>query len=347
MKTPRIEWIDVLRGVGIILVVLGHCFSGLTREIIYSFHMPLFFALGGLLYRPSTDYKAFFKHKAQHLMIPYLTFLVIFYGKVVVKAILYAVNHSTLVSLKGIAITLFNGVYGGQVLRGETSAFWFITCFLVTQQIFNYLFTQFDRKQLAWMLVGSFVLSYVNQYSFQSWAFPGAINVALAALPYFGLGVFLQGRMFNRSLNRSVYLGSGLIALLGLGLILNGMVPKYDMKYVDYGFPVLSFGLATAAIVLLMGLSQWLSQFDRIKAPFTYVGSASMVILYVHQSIQMQVKATLGEEANLLRFGVSLLVSLMAYQVITQFPILRAFCLGSAKDLQRFLPQRTKTTAIE
>lgn len=58
----RIEWIDVARGIGIILVVLAHALRGLIRaeistpnaallfvdRFIYSFHMPLFFFLGGL-----------------------------------------------------------------------------------------------------------------------------------------------------------------------------------------------------------------------------------------------------------------------------------------------------------
>jgi len=58
----RVEWIDVARGVGILLVVFGHTLRGLVRssiipssgwaaavdEWIYAFHMPLFFCLSGL-----------------------------------------------------------------------------------------------------------------------------------------------------------------------------------------------------------------------------------------------------------------------------------------------------------
>ena len=59
----RIGWLDSARGLGIILVVIGHALGGLIdsplgdgqdtfRRIffaIYSFHMPLFFLLSGLL----------------------------------------------------------------------------------------------------------------------------------------------------------------------------------------------------------------------------------------------------------------------------------------------------------
>jgi fucose 4-O-acetylase-like acetyltransferase len=63
----RKEWIDYAKGIGIILVVYGHLLSSgyhdglnipghfyeLSRNIIYSFHMPLFFLLSGLLVEES------------------------------------------------------------------------------------------------------------------------------------------------------------------------------------------------------------------------------------------------------------------------------------------------------
>lgn len=44
-------WIDVLKGIGIILVVIGHISldNGMSNWI-YTFHMPMFFALSGYLW---------------------------------------------------------------------------------------------------------------------------------------------------------------------------------------------------------------------------------------------------------------------------------------------------------
>lgn len=40
----RIEFIDVAKGITILLVIVGHTIpEGLMRTLIYSFHMPLFF----------------------------------------------------------------------------------------------------------------------------------------------------------------------------------------------------------------------------------------------------------------------------------------------------------------
>ena len=46
----RIDEIDVAKGIGIIMTIIGHnVFEGYVKTFIYSFHMPLFFVLAGLV----------------------------------------------------------------------------------------------------------------------------------------------------------------------------------------------------------------------------------------------------------------------------------------------------------
>lgn len=50
INRPRLEWLDALKGLGIVLVVLGHLpqiGASATGALIYAFHVPLFFALSG------------------------------------------------------------------------------------------------------------------------------------------------------------------------------------------------------------------------------------------------------------------------------------------------------------
>lgn len=48
----REQWADILKGIGAILVVIGHLvlYEGNAKVYIYSFHMPLFFFISGYLY---------------------------------------------------------------------------------------------------------------------------------------------------------------------------------------------------------------------------------------------------------------------------------------------------------
>ena len=46
----RLEYIDTARGILIILVVIGHIWqAGFVHNFIYSFHMPAFFFISGML----------------------------------------------------------------------------------------------------------------------------------------------------------------------------------------------------------------------------------------------------------------------------------------------------------
>lgn len=53
-KKERLHWLDYSKAIGMYLVVLGHVFKDntqLLKDIIYSFHMPLFFFLSGFLHK--------------------------------------------------------------------------------------------------------------------------------------------------------------------------------------------------------------------------------------------------------------------------------------------------------
>lgn len=69
-KNKRVEWIDIAKGLGIVLVSFYHLSNGdrqsawlpgLTALIsaIYLFHMPLFYFLGGLTFSRRGGFKAF------------------------------------------------------------------------------------------------------------------------------------------------------------------------------------------------------------------------------------------------------------------------------------------------
>lgn len=73
-RSSRLTALDSLRGFGILLVVLGHA----SRSVglvswIFSFHMPLFFIISGMLFH-ERQFLDSFKKKATRLLIPYLFF---------------------------------------------------------------------------------------------------------------------------------------------------------------------------------------------------------------------------------------------------------------------------------
>ncbi len=63
------KWIDVTKGIGILLVILGHNnFDQSFLTVIHTFNMPLFFFITGYLfhykkYKPNPNYFIFQKFK--------------------------------------------------------------------------------------------------------------------------------------------------------------------------------------------------------------------------------------------------------------------------------------------
>lgn len=90
-ERPRIAWIDIAKGIAILLVVIGHCIpdaassTGISvpayrwlHHVIYSFHMPLFFFLAGyMIVRQNILHSGkgavdIVKSRWKRLMVPYL-----------------------------------------------------------------------------------------------------------------------------------------------------------------------------------------------------------------------------------------------------------------------------------
>ena len=81
--TNRVEYIDIAKGIGILLVYIGHCFlnkDGMLFQSIYSFHMPLFFLISGMLFQYNPDYgiAKIIYGKVVTLLLPYLLFTVLY-----------------------------------------------------------------------------------------------------------------------------------------------------------------------------------------------------------------------------------------------------------------------------
>lgn len=78
MNQKRLEWVDIAKGIGIILVVLGHCvpYGGTTFNLIFTFHMPLFFILSGYCY-VQRGIRTTFDKKLKSLLVPFAKYFLL------------------------------------------------------------------------------------------------------------------------------------------------------------------------------------------------------------------------------------------------------------------------------
>ena len=75
-NTERVAFIDITKGIGILMVVLGHAYllPYDLFKVFFSVHMPLFFLVSGYVFhfRPEDRFLPFLKKNAKGLLVPYL-----------------------------------------------------------------------------------------------------------------------------------------------------------------------------------------------------------------------------------------------------------------------------------
>ena len=89
IMVTRNRILDIAKGIGIILVVIGHMPINIDiYNVIYTFHVPLFFFISGLLYRPLRDmpFNKYLMKISRKTLFPIVLFGIVFICVCIYKA---------------------------------------------------------------------------------------------------------------------------------------------------------------------------------------------------------------------------------------------------------------------
>ncbi len=164
--SQRIHWIDIAKGIGIILVSFGHIRNGDGQSvwlpaldtpinIIYLFHMPLFFFLGGLTFSSRRQFPDFLKVKAKTLLIPYYIFSLYFIAKPIAVLLIPSLGASMQANhdYSNIGLQLYDVLING-------SGLWFLWAYFIGELVAYPLDRWFTTKYQY--LVSGFLLIAVS-----------------------------------------------------------------------------------------------------------------------------------------------------------------------------------------
>ena len=152
-KKNRIAYLDVARGIGILLVVIGHITSegSLIHTAIYSFHMPLFFILSGMTMKPTKLKQAFGVSIFQErkLIVQYIIWSVFY---TLFDIVTYGMLEHTF--RWG---TVFWDSYQTVVMHG-INVLWFLSTLLIIKVFVRTLDLQKENKKIMVLLAsGGFI----------------------------------------------------------------------------------------------------------------------------------------------------------------------------------------------
>ena len=258
-RAERLSWLDVLKGIGIILVVIGHVYSNRTVfNWLYSFHMPLFFLAAGWVYKEKsvlTD----IKRRIQTIVVPYFSFglLVLLYWQVIERRFRDS-DMSFMDSLLG----LFSGCYDNLDFNVHL---WFLPCFFVTVALFNILVMNLGGRKIAYVVSALMSLIYVVLPMPE---LPWGINRVFKYIGFYAVGVFLAGRE-TKIADRNVGTGVAAVVLLTVNFFLS----LYNLTTGLMWFVTALIGV-TAMILI--------SQFINENKILQYFGRISLIVLCIH-----------------------------------------------------------------
>lgn len=281
----RIRWIDVARGIGIVLVVAGHSFAadGLANRVIDAFHMPLFFVISGYIFgltaREDSPVTRTLSSGVRRLLLPYLGTGVIAYLYWLFVLRFQTGDANSPLHILGLLSTTF--AYGAsEVVRqfpliGPVGPMWFLPALFCAQAVFWLLLRLRNRRWALWAATA--VVSGVGMYLGSRFYMPWSLDIAL------GVQVFLlagweaaRRRVFEASL--TLWQGLLLAAVLATDVYAGGL-SLHDRQW---GIVPLSIAGALAGCWLVFELSKRLVAVGWAKRAFTYLGTVSLVILCYH-----------------------------------------------------------------
>ncbi len=195
----RIEWLDIAKGIAILLVIAGHV-SLLPwepwRKMIFSVHMPLFFIAAGVTAKSKTISSKYLIKLIERLVVPYIITAML--GLVIITAKM-AGNISVMSEIE--RIFWASGVpadYGpGIPITGEKTipvigAIWFLPCMFIAKIVFEVILKWIENKS-KWIqgliVLGIAIMGYTIG---QKVKLPLGIDVALFAIIFMFSGYLIK-----------------------------------------------------------------------------------------------------------------------------------------------------------
>lgn len=259
MNTKRIEWIDVCKGLGMVLVVLGHTgvskFSQVTYDWIYSFHMPLFYMLSGLCFNTQkyNNFNVYIKRRWKTLLFPFFVLnTVIFVWGGVFPVPNLSVNFLDI-------ITGVSAMYFIRVLF--ISELW---CFLFRKLISDKLL--FILSIIGISVAGTEIVNSYGNIVLLKYIFPSSATI------FYAMGNILSDKL--KSYNVTNKYNGLLIIILSVGFSL-GLL--YSLTNWD------AIILAISGITTLVTCSLVFPlKYTKIRNLLSYIGKNTLVILAFH-----------------------------------------------------------------
>ena len=271
----RIAYIDTAKGIGILLVIIGHHLMGgeSFKVWINSFHMPMFFILTGIVAAKksiSDDMKTFLKKNVCSLLWPYATFSII-------NLLWYVLYYN---KIGQFSMNDFTDYLVLTVVFVGYNALWFLPILFCAKVITRVAIVgNWKYRVTVVFVLISMVLAVVVKPLGVFRYKPLTYIYLLLWRIFIGTAFVLIGYILSKSIKEQ-FSGIRMIvyALLSLGLFqLKGEGVVFNLSWCSIQNPILYYLLALSGSLFVIELSKKIHS----KA-LTALGKNSLIIMAIH-----------------------------------------------------------------
>ena len=269
--SKSIDWINILKGVGVLFVVVGHLSTPMSK-FIFSWHMPLFFFVSGFFINKDTPITDHIVKNFKRIMFPYLIFGALGITVEIIKRVaLKRESVDIIILLKGF---LFEMDASG--LKGHYGfLLWFLPSLFIGRCILQALL---NKKVNGYLVLFISFISLWGSFYFNA---PFGLDNGLANMVWIFTGYLFYQKFSHVQLGEMKYLLFFFIIVLTISLSpIN--YPGLDIASKTYSNIFFNFSWAFVVILFFISLSQsyiiTTSKFRLIKS----FGEQSMLIYVIH-----------------------------------------------------------------
>ena len=311
MSQKRIEFIDLAKGICIILVVIGHCGAPVVIPGLEIVRMPLYFILSGLFFKDYGGGYNFFIRKTNKILIPFIFFYLM--GCIAYYGIELVAPDLLVTEARGI-LDIFNN---RQFFNGPI---WFLLCLFWCNILFSQITLNIKKDSLRLLLVA--LLGFTGWFLGDKGIFvPMFIDVALTALPFFAFGFYLKK---SEILYPNKYDKFNVLFVIGFWSIayLLTIKTEYRLSLHYNGLEGWStYIISICSVLAILFLCKIIKHIPFVS----YCGRYSIVLLCVHHMIYRPLMVLLPKT------GIALLSDRWSIAIITL--LLSVLCIPVCKKL--------------
>lgn len=199
----RIDYIDIVKGITIILMIIGHVSNipTILRTFIFSFHMPLFFIISGYTFKKKKQTKLL-KSSIRRLIIPYLLTGI----TMLILNIIISIKNQEIKNILNLIKNSFLSILWGSGAREicptgiqPIGAIWFLLAMFWGGLIFNSILQ--TKRPIIWILI----ISYTSYLSVKLTWLPLDIQQGMFSVLFMYIGYIMKkDNFFDKKLSFSL-----------------------------------------------------------------------------------------------------------------------------------------------